>query len=58
MGIVRVIAAPIVLEHLMAPALAHFGSAFAEIQIELAASREHVSLRRLEREVPDSASGS
>jgi len=41
----------------MAPALAQFGSAFAEIQIELAASREHVSLRRLEREVPDSASG-
>jgi len=41
----------------MAPALAQFGSAFAEIQIELAASREHVSLRRLEREVPDLASG-
>ncbi|MEO6409301.1 MAG: LysR family transcriptional regulator [Burkholderiaceae bacterium] len=50
-GEVRVSAAPIVIEHLMAPALAQFGSAFPEIQIELAASREHVSLRRREAEV-------
>jgi DNA-binding transcriptional LysR family regulator len=44
-------AAPIVIEHLLAPALAQFGSAFPEIQIELAASREHASLRRREAEV-------
>lgn len=50
-GEVRVSAAPIVIEHLMAPALAQFGSAFPEIQIELTASREHVSLRRREAEV-------
>ncbi|MEO8805982.1 MAG: LysR family transcriptional regulator [Burkholderiaceae bacterium] len=50
-GEVRVSAAPIVIEHLMAPALAQFGSAFPEIQIELAASRDHVSLRRREAEV-------
>lgn len=50
-GEVRVSASPIVIEHLMAPALAQFGSAFPEIQIELAASREHVSLRRREAEV-------
>ncbi|MEO8056868.1 MAG: LysR family transcriptional regulator [Burkholderiales bacterium] len=50
-GEVRVSAAPIVIEHLLAPALAQFGSAFPEIQIELAASRDHVSLRRREAEV-------
>ncbi len=50
-GKVRVSAASIVIEHLMAPALAQFASAFPEIQIELASSREHVSLRRREAEV-------
>jgi len=50
-GEVRVSAAPIVIEHLLAPALAQFGSAFPEIQIELSASRDHVSLRRREAEV-------
>ena len=50
-GDVRVSAAPIVIEHLLAPALAQFGSAFPEIQIELSASRDHVSLRRREAEV-------
>jgi DNA-binding transcriptional LysR family regulator len=50
-GDVRVSAAPIVIEHLLAPALEQFGSAFPEIKIELAASREHVSLRRREAEV-------
>lgn len=50
-GEVRVSAAPIVIEHLMAPAMVQFSSAFPEIQIELAASRDHVSLRRREAEV-------
>jgi DNA-binding transcriptional LysR family regulator len=50
-GEVRVSAAPIVIEHLMVPVLAQFGSAFPEIQIELAALREHVSLRRREADV-------
>jgi DNA-binding transcriptional LysR family regulator len=50
-GEVRVSAAPIVIEHLLAPVLAQFGSAFPEIQIELAALREHVSLRRREADV-------
>jgi len=50
-GEVRVSAAPIVIEHLLAPALAQFGSAFPEIQIELSASRDYVSLRRREAEV-------
>lgn len=50
-GEVRVSAAPIVIEHLLAPALAQFGSAFPEIQIELSASRDHVSLRRREADV-------
>jgi DNA-binding transcriptional LysR family regulator len=50
-GEVRVSAAAIVIEHLLAPALAQFGSAFPEIQIELAASREHVNLRRREADV-------
>lgn len=50
-GEVRVSATPIVIEHLMVPALAQFGSAFPEIQIELTASRDHVSLRRREADV-------
>lgn len=50
-GEVRVSAAPIVIEHLLAPVLAQFGSAFPEIQIELSASRDHVNLRRREAEV-------
>ncbi|MFZ2650452.1 MAG: LysR family transcriptional regulator [Burkholderiaceae bacterium] len=50
-GQVRVSVASVVIEHLMAPVLAQFGSAFPEIQIELAASREHVSLRRREADV-------
>jgi len=41
----------IVIEHLLAPALAQFGSAFPEIQIELSAPRDHVSLRRRVAEV-------
>jgi DNA-binding transcriptional LysR family regulator len=50
-GEVRVSAAPIVIEHLVVPVLAQFGSAFPGIQIELAAQREHVSLRRREADV-------
>ncbi|MDP1690817.1 MAG: LysR family transcriptional regulator [Burkholderiaceae bacterium] len=50
-GEVRVSAAAVVIEHLVAPVLAQFGSAFPEIQIELAASREHVNLRRREADV-------
>jgi DNA-binding transcriptional LysR family regulator len=50
-GEVRVSAAPIVIESLLAPVLAQFGSAFPQIQIELAASREHASLRRREADV-------
>lgn len=50
-GEVRVSAAAIVIEHLLVPALAQFGAAFPEIQIELAASREHVNLRRREADV-------
>jgi len=38
-GEVRVSAAPIVIDYLLAPALAQFGSAFPGIQIELSASR-------------------
>ena len=38
-GEVRVSAAPIVIEHLLVPVLAQFGSAFPGIQIELAAQR-------------------
>jgi DNA-binding transcriptional LysR family regulator len=50
-GEVRVSAAPVVIEYLLAPVLAQFGSAFPQIQIELAASREHASLRRREADV-------
>lgn len=50
-GEVRVTAAPIVIEHLLAPVLVQFASAFPEIQIELAATRDHVNLRRREAEV-------
>lgn len=50
-GEVRVSVAGIVIDHLLAPVLAQFGSAFPEIQIELAASRAHVSLRRREADV-------
>jgi DNA-binding transcriptional LysR family regulator len=50
-GEVRVTVASVVIEHLLAPVLAQFGSAFPEIQIELVASREHVSLRRREADV-------
>lgn len=50
-GDVRVSVAPVVIEHLLAPVLAQFGSAFPKIQIELAATREHVSLRRREADV-------
>lgn len=50
-GEVRVSAAPIVIEQLLVPVLVQFGSAFPGIQIELAAQREHVSLRRREADV-------
>ncbi len=50
-GEVRVSVASIVIEHLLTPVLSQFGSAFPKIQIELAASREHVSLRRREADV-------
>jgi len=50
-GEVRVSAAPIVIDYLLAPALAQFGAAFPGIQIELSASRDHVSLRWREAEV-------
>lgn len=50
-GEVRVSVASIVIEHLLTPVLSQFGSAFPKIQIELAATREHVSLRRREADV-------
>lgn len=50
-GEVRVSAASVVIEHLMAPVLVQFASAFPEIQIELASTRDHVNLRRREAEV-------
>lgn len=50
-GEVRVSVAGVVVEHLLAPVLAQFGTAFPKIQIELAATRDHVSLRRREADV-------
>ena len=50
-GEVRVSVASVVIEHLLAPVLAQFGSAFPKIQIELNATRDHVSLRRREADV-------
>ena len=50
-GEVRVSVASIVLGHLLPPVLAQFAPAFPDVQIELAASREHVSLRRREADV-------
>jgi DNA-binding transcriptional LysR family regulator len=50
-GHVRVSAASIVIDQLMPPVLAQFASAFPDVQIELTASRDHVSLRRREADV-------
>lgn len=50
-GSVRVSASSIVIDHLLPPILNQFGSAFPEVQIELAASREHASLRRREADI-------
>lgn len=50
-GQVRVSAASVVIEHLMEPVLVQFASAFPEIQIELASTRDHVNLRRHEADV-------
>ena len=50
-GDVRVSAAPIVIDHLLPPVLVQFASAFPEVRIELAGTREHVSLRRREADV-------
>jgi len=50
-GEVRVSVASVVLDHLLPPVLAQFAPAFPDVQIELTASREHVSLRRREADV-------
>jgi len=50
-GEVRVTVSSIVLHHLLPPLLAQFASAFPEVLIELAATREHASLRRREADV-------
>lgn len=50
-GEVRVSVAAILIDHLLPPVLAQFASAFPEVQIELTASREQVSLRRREADV-------
>jgi DNA-binding transcriptional LysR family regulator len=50
-GSVRISVAPIVIDYVLPSVLAQFASAFPEVQIELAASREHVSLRRREVDV-------
>ncbi len=50
-GSVRVSVAPILIDYVLPPVLAQFASAFPEVQIELSASREHVSLRRREVDV-------
>lgn len=50
-GRVRVSVAPVVIDHLLPPILAQFASAFPEVQIELAGTREHASLRRREVDV-------
>lgn len=50
-GQVRVAVASVVLDHLLPPVLAQFASAFPAVQIELAASRDHASLRRREADV-------
>lgn len=50
-GRVRVSVASVVVEHLLPAVLAQFGTAFPDIMIELAASREHASLRRRDADV-------
>lgn len=50
-GDIRVAVASIVIEHLLPPLLSQFASAFPEVKIELAASREHMSLARREADV-------
>lgn len=50
-GPVRVATASIVIDHLLPPVLAQFATAFPEVEIELAASRDHVSLARREADV-------
>jgi DNA-binding transcriptional LysR family regulator len=50
-GEVRVSVTSIVIDHLLPPVLAQFGSAFPEVRIELVGSREHVNLRRREADV-------
>lgn len=50
-GQVRVAVAGIVIDHLLPSVLVQFASAFPDVEIELVASREHVSLARREAEV-------
>lgn len=50
-GSVRVSVAAIIIDYVLPSVLAQFASAFPEVQIELAASRDHVSLRRREVDV-------
>lgn len=50
-GDVRVSVSPILIDYLLPPVLAQFASAFPEVRIELASTREHVSLRRREADV-------
>lgn len=50
-GLVRVTAASIVVEQLLAPVLGQFATAFPEVVIELSTSREHTSLVRREADV-------
>lgn len=50
-GDVRVSVAAVVLDHLLPPVLAQFRSAFPQVRLELATSREMASLRRREADV-------
>lgn len=50
-GDVRVSVSPILIDYLLAPVLAQFASAFPEVRIELASTREHANLRRREADV-------
>jgi len=50
-GQVRVAVAGVVIEHLLPPILSQFASAFPDVNIELVASRDHVSLARREADV-------
>ena len=50
-GDVRVYVSSVVMDHLLPPVLPQLATAFSLVQIELSASREHVSLRRREADV-------